>query len=289
MSAYPNPKAQVFAAFHDLHAQLMTSPLIAPTRQSQPPEMLAVLPPGYSGIMSGRGIASFPITDAAFPFRPRMHAGPRMLFDVLLTTVLWANSNPTDGLYGWNSDDWLVTVNGRQTVVNSASMMFAINVCWNWAVLGDALEQSLTGLLAPYAGIGVVQVLPKERLNTPGPDGFVHSGGLRLGLPYDAFAIEAKAGDSALADLPANLAKVKGITHAPGATPRERYGAYITQDLNQRYRVFPVAQFAILLIGLSFTFTSDPPKLRGATADYFDGVLIFNVWGQAVLHGPLRR
>lgn len=283
MSYVKNP---VFEAFRALLFDLARSKQLSP-EASPDLETVRILPVGYQADYSRGRATPFPVSNASFPFRARMSAGARDLFDTLFLAVLSANATPA-GSFGWQSEDWLLTINGQRTSLKNHQMLFAISVCRSWAILGNALEISLQPLLSPYIGSQVPQLLPKKALNTAGPDAFFPSGGRLIGLPYDPFSVEAKAGDGALGIATKGVRLIAAPGKIPGKTSRERYGNYVREAVAKRYALSTPSQFATLLMGVSYT---QGPQLTGKlpkdVQDFFDAVLVLNAWGHPILRGRL--
>jgi len=282
----PFVKTPVFAEYKEMIAVLNSNRLIRPDN-FDPDRMV----PERSGIDYGKfnyASGRLPVVLSGLPTQD-LQQPAQELFEALHYNIMayWAYRSEE-----WNTPTWrIVTPAGETLVLTNDQMIFAIRSIRFAAFLGGVLENDLGGILSSLlGGEEFIQVLPKLRINQPGPDGFFLAGGRRLGLPQEAFSVEAKAGASALQQ---NV--VEGIerTLKTGGYSQpytqQHYKDRMRVVCEQEYRRHLPNDFATLLFGFTFSMqTNVKPKLHSRTGTFFNRAIILNAFGQPLYQETFR-
>lgn len=201
---------------------------------------------------------------AGMPFIGNFDDGSRLVFNAIHTAMLTQ--------LGDNKPDWIVA-NKKRT---QSEMLFAIQYLriagQKGTVLESDLEQAL--LLAGHqVGTSIVE---DKSINADGPDGFFRRGGKELGLKTEAFAVEAKAGTYAAANVIDGISKLKSLKNYSG-NAKQKYRGYLADFVRGHYTA---DQFGTVLVAL--VPSMDPPNagIPGNWKLYFDAAVIINVWGK---------
>ena len=209
-----------------------------------------------------------------FAFYARFSAQKQQLFGVIFDSVM--RSFDPSQMGGWDSSFWEIQDGPNRIEISTDEMLFAIALL-RINEMGTIWEQELNSVLEMLYDTPLTNLFGDKQVNAPGPDAYFGAGGRSFGLPFEAFFVEAKAGDAALANV------IDGISSAlkkyPGATPRERYGVYC-RAFAERAGARAPERFGIALVALLYVTDRRAPRIPPRVGDYYDQVIVVNAFGQ---------